>query len=298
MNNINGQDDFYSAVSRARIQAILDALRWDRPELLSFYEVTSLIKPSRQTYLGMRTIPIAKIIGSEGRYHDFSSSFYPKNTALKDRWVSIDNAMHEDIILPPISVYKLGDNYFVRDGNHRVSVAKTTGAAFIDAEVVELDTEIPLRSGMTTREIKDEVVAYERHRFMDEYKPDYLPMDKIVFTKPGCYPELVNHILVHKYYINQNQREEIQFKVAALSWYANVYLPIVKEIRESRFLKNFPGKTEADAYLWVVRVWDSLKRSGNQQASIQQAAQEVAEKRKKGFFSRWFSYLKSRLSRS
>ncbi len=145
-------EDFEKAKTRGRIQSVLSTLAWKNSDLLSFYAVTDLIKPRNETYRGMRTIPISQIIGSEGRYQDFSQAFYPKKELLRSRWRSIypkkellrsrwrsiDGAVKQYIILPPISVYKVGQWYFVRDGNHRVSVAKAQGVEFIDAEVVEL----------------------------------------------------------------------------------------------------------------------------------------------------------------
>ena len=158
----------------------------------------------------------------------------------------MDAANLDDIILPPISVYKLGDWYFVRDGNHRVSVARSKGVEFIDAEVVELTSKIPLEEGITLNEIKRRVVAYERQRFIDQFNPTYLPMERIVFTAPGSYPEMVNHILVHKYYLNQDREDEISFEEGARSWYENVYLKIADAIEHVHLLVEFPGQTEAD----------------------------------------------------
>ena len=259
------REDFSRAKTRARFQSLLNTLTWKNTDLLSFYEVTSIIKPKSETYRGMQTIPVSRIIGSEGRYHDFSSAFFPKREMLRNRWESVDRAVLSDIVLPPISVFSLGGYYFVRDGNHRVSVAKAQGVEFIDAEVVELDSQIPLEEGMTMKTLRRRVVTYERNAFIQQYKPSYLPMGEIVFTSPGAYPEMVNHILVHKYFINQNQKEEIPFEQAAVSWYKNVYAPIVKVIREEHLLFQFPGSTEGDMYLWIVRTWDDMKRQKKNQ---------------------------------
>lgn len=281
-------EDFAKARSRGRMQSLVDAIQWRNADLLSLYEVTNLIKPKRETYVGIKTIPVDKIIGSEGRYHDFTSAFYPKRDMLRGRWESIDRAHKTYVNLPPISVYKLGEWYFVRDGNHRVSVARTQGVEYIDAEVVELDTEIKLQPGMTMRTLRKSVVDYERASFIEEYQPeDYLDMDQISFTSPGMYPEMVNHILVHKYYINQDIKEEIPFSVAAKSWFDNVYTPIVREIRRDGLLATFPGKTEGDLYLWIVRHWDNLKNStGNQSVSITAAARDYKKRFGTGFLDR------------
>ena len=284
-------EDFSKAKTKAQFQSLFSALHWKNNDLLSLYEVTSIIKPKSETYLGMRTIPVNKIIGSEGRYHDFSSAFYPKREQLRTRWVSVDNAIINDIVLPPISVYSLGGYYFVRDGNHRVSVAKAQGMEFIDAEVVELDTEIPLYPGISMKELRTKVVEYERNSFIAQYKPSYLPMGDIVFTTPGSYPEMVNHILVHKYYINQSIDHEITFEDAAKSWYANVYSPIVQEIRKEHLLSAFPGQSEGDMYMWLVRKWDEMKKKEGQDLSAAEAVKRASSAAGKGYLARLKRYI-------
>ncbi len=289
--------DFVKAHRHAVFQNIFSTFRWSNPDLLSFYEVTKLIKPEAEAYKGMQTIPVRNIIGSENRYHDFSSAFYPKNISLQRRWESVDAANLDDVILPPISVYKLGQWYFVRDGNHRVSVARSKGVEFIDAEVVELTSKIQLEEGITLNEIRHRVVAYERQRFIEQFNPTYLPMDRIVFTAPGSYPEMVNHILVHKYYMNQGIKEELTFEQGAIDWYQNVYLKIAEAIENEHLLVEFPGQTEADMYMWLVRKWDEMKRL-NEKATENDAAKAAKNEIKTPFLIRWGRYLKSLLSRN
>ena len=290
-------DDFHRAKSRARMQGLFSKLSWKNPDLLSLYEVTSIIKPKKETYLGMQTIEVDKIIGSENRYRDFSAAFLPKHEMLRGRWTSVDQARLSDVVLPPISVFSLGGYYFVRDGNHRVSVARSQGAEFIDAEVVELDSEIKLEPGMTTRQLRQRVVDYERAAFIEQYRPSYLPMGEIVFTTPGSYPEMVNHILVHKYYINQNVEGEISFEDAARSWYKNVYAPIVRQIREDKLMLLFPGNAEGDLYMWLVRRWDERKKQ-KKDASIAEASRQIRKEASSSssLVHRWISAIKSKLS--
>ncbi len=291
-------EDFEKAKTRGRIQSVLSTLAWKNSDLLSFYAVTELIKPRNETYRGMKTIPVSQIIGSEGRYQDFSQAFYPKKELLRSRWRSIDGAVKQYIILPPISVYKLGQWYFVRDGNHRVSVAKAQGVEFIDAEVVELDSEIPLEAGLTMKQLRRRVTHYERKRFIEQYKPTYLPMDQIVFSAPGSYAELVHHIQVHKYYLNQGKSETLSFEEGARSWYENVYKPIIEEVRLQKLLLAFPGTTEADLYMWIVRHWDNLKHmSGSHEVSIESAASDYKTRFGKGALRRFMDRLKNALSR-
>ncbi len=296
--NYQSKDDFARARSKGRIQELMSALQWKNTELLSFYEVTKLLKPRLETYRGVMPIPVKQIIGSEGRYHDFTLAFYPKKEMLRSRWQSIDNAHYNSVNLPPISVYKLNDCYFVRDGNHRVSVARMQGVEFIDAEVVELDSQIKLEPGMTQRQIRKQVVDYERDRFIEEYHLDrFMDMNLLRFSAPGMYPEIINHILVHKYYINQGQKAEIEFDVAAKSWYDQVFLPIVTEIRHEGIMRAFPGKTSGDLYLWMVRHWDDLKHGSKSTVSIEKAALDYKARFAKGFIKRWFKWLREVLAR-
>ena len=289
-------DDFTRARRKARMDKVLSTFRWNNPELLSFYEVTKLVKPESESYRGMQTIPVKNIIGSESRYHDFSSAFFPKNNALKLRWENVDAARLDDVTLPPISVYKLGEWYFVRDGNHRVSVAKSNGQEFIDAEVVELTSKITLHEGMTLNEVKKEVVEFERKRFIEQYNPTYLPMDRIVFSTPGSYPEMVNHILVHKYYANEHLDHVMTFEEGAVSWYKNIYSPIVEALDRKHLLTHFPGYTEADVYMWVVRRWDEMKRT-DAYTSQEDAVDDIRKRSGRHLLRNWIGFIKRKLSR-
>ena len=139
------EEDFYKARNKAFINEIQHLLSPEEASLISLNDVKQLIKPQNETYIGMKVIPIEKIVGSEGRYKDFDNRFFPKSSFLRTRWEHVDEAAIKAIDLPPIKVYELAGLYFVRDGNHRVSVAKARGVEFIDAEVVSLQSEIKLK---------------------------------------------------------------------------------------------------------------------------------------------------------
>ena len=99
--------------------------------MLSFNDVKKILKPQNEVYAGMQIVPINKIVGSEGRYQDFDNHFLPRTNLLKSRWARVDEAHLNDIVLPPIQLYEIGGLYFVRDGNHRVSVAKMQRNNFV-----------------------------------------------------------------------------------------------------------------------------------------------------------------------
>ena len=122
-------------------------------------------------------------------------------------------------------------------------------------------------------------------------------MDEISFTVPGAYPEMVNHILVHKYYVNQEYPYEISFEEAAKSWYANVYFPIVNEIRKQHLLAAFPGQTEADMYMWIVRKWDEYKRIENKNITAAEAVRRIGRESRRNPFTRLARYIRYYLLR-
>jgi hypothetical protein len=132
--------DFHRALLKASLRRWRERLRRDsaHDRLLSFEEAKGALVRWSQAYRGMRTVEVEKITGSVGRYRDFDESFLPLKRSMGERWGRIDRAYHRGVELPAVSLYKIGEAYFVRDGNHRVSVARYHGVVAIDAEVVEI----------------------------------------------------------------------------------------------------------------------------------------------------------------
>ncbi len=291
--NDQAVDDFGKARFRERILSILNLLSPEKQQLLSLYDIKTLIKPKNESYKGMKVVAVKDIVGSEGRYRDFNKAFLPRKEHLRNRWISIDKAHITDVILPPIKLYKIGDVYFVRDGNHRVSVAKMQKVYAIDAEVVELNAEISFTKGMSRDELETKVIEYERKQLLtDTDLGDYIDMTTIHFTAPGRYHELLNHILGHKYFINQDSKEEISIEEAAKSWYQNLYNPIITTVREDNLVARFNNRTEADLYIWIVKHWDDLKGKYGQDFPLEQATKEYSEIYGKNILQRFGSYLK------
>jgi hypothetical protein len=132
--------DFHRALLKASLRRWRGRLRRDsaHDRLLSFEEAKGTLARWSQAYRGMRTVEVEKITGSVGRCRDFDGSFLPLKRSMGERWGRIDRAYHRGEELPAVSLYKIGDAYFVQDGNHRVSVARYHGVVAIDAEVVEI----------------------------------------------------------------------------------------------------------------------------------------------------------------
>jgi hypothetical protein len=289
--------DFTRAKGRAALSNILHLMNADKDKLLSFHDVKEILKPKNQVYMGAQTVPIKLIVGSEGRYRDFNRFFLPKTEHLRSRWERVDKAHLRDIILPAIQLYEIGGVYFVRDGNHRVSVAKIQKVEFIDAEVISLASEINIHPNMTTDDLRTALIAYEKNVFYDKTKFGELTGDmSLDFSTPGRYDVIYNHILVHKYFLNETVEEEIPFSEALVSWYNKVYSPAIAIIREHWLLVNFPGRTEGDLYVWIVKHWDFLKKKYDGY-SMADAADDFSRKygQNRGKFFRVFSLLLDRI---
>jgi hypothetical protein len=146
--------DFHRALRRASIHRLRDWVlrRSAHSHVASFDEARGKLTRWSQVYRGIRTVEVDKISGSVGRCKDFDPAFMPVKVSMSGRWGRVDRAYHQGVELPAVRLYKIGDDYFVRDGNHRVSVARYHGAAAIDAEVVEIRGQ---------RRSEDEPVATE-----------------------------------------------------------------------------------------------------------------------------------------
>lgn len=271
------REDFGRVRKREVMSRILALLKAQKDEMLSLGDVRSLLKPESETYRGMRTVPIAKIVGSEGRYQDFNKAFLPRHDKLMRRWMRIDVAHYTQVILPPIKLFEVGGAYFVRDGNHRVSVAKTRGAEFIDAEVISLVTEIAIAPGMSSDDLRREVIAFEKKKFFERTRLDALrPGCALEFTAVGSYEQILGHIREHKWYINLKKAAEIPYEDAVLSWYDTVYSPIVAIFRSSRLLDRFPRETESDLYVFVGQHWSELDRTYGPIFTLEEAAEDFS----------------------
>lgn len=270
------ESDFARARNKALFNEIQHFLKPEEAAMISFRDIKELLKPQNETYLGMKVIPIEKIVGSEGRYKDFDNQFFPKNTFIKERWEHVDEAVIKDIILPPIKVYELGGLYFVRDGNHRVSVAKSKGVEFIDAEIVSLQSEIKLHPVRSLTGMIKEIINYEKRNFYFETNfgdiTDYWCLD---FSTTGQYDVIYNHILTHKYFINEKQSQEISIEDAINSWFSTVYLPVIHTIDKYKIMKYFKHRTKSDLYVWIIKYFDELKKKFGENCSLEDAVFDI-----------------------
>ena len=274
---------FYESRRKALLEALLDGIRRQPTDMLAFEAVRACLNIRGQVALGHQIVPLDHIIGSEGRYSDFDRRFLPRTEAVEARWRSVERAMDRLIDLPPVDLWKISDIYFVRDGNHRVSVARWMGQGHIDALVTELLVDVPLTPDLSVRTL---LFAEEYSDFLEWTNLHALrPAERIEFSELGGYLELVRHINVYRYSLGQQLARTIERDEAVAGWYDSVYIPIVQVIRDQHAIKRFPGRTEGDLYRWVME-----NRAAIGETADQTPETTVAPTKKPFMPPRWFVY--------
>jgi len=289
------KEDFNKAFFKSQIERIFGKIFKANDSLLSFKEIVSYIKINNQYYKGMQEVEIKDILGSEERYRDFDKKFLPKRQELRNRWESIDEAYYKDIILPPIQLYQIGNIYFVRDGNHRVSVAKLQGKEFIDAEVIELKTDVEVTLNTTVEDLKNIVIKEEKKSFLEVTKLDqYRDISMLNFSFIGKFDQVYSHIEVHKYFLGIENNRDFTFLEAMLSWYDRFFIPIIEEIKNEKLLKLFPDMTAADLYALTIKYWDELKAETGDTVNLSDAVKSYKNQHKKDGKKGLFGFLKKK----
>jgi hypothetical protein len=269
------RSDFARARFKAFRNRILHILGGQPLNLLSYDVVKEKLRIGGPIYRGVRTVDVNQIVGSLNRYHQFDRAFLPLEDQVANRWQNIDRAFYQEISLPPVVLYQVGEIYFVVDGHHRVSVAREQGQMFIDAEVRECATKVNITPDLKAEDLEmlgQEVIFLERTA-IDRLRP----RSAIRTTIPDGYERMLEHIAVHRYFMGLDWKRDISEQEAVVHWYDKVYQPIVRAIRRSGMLKEFPGKTETDLYLWVLDRQRYLNAEGHALVSPAKAARDFLE---------------------
>jgi hypothetical protein len=251
--------DYGAARLKAFFRSVVAYLLGQHNQLLSYDAVREKLRVGGPIYRGLRTVPVKSIVGSVNRYRDFDRAFLPTQTFTADRWLQINRAFYLEVSLPPVVLYKVGEVYFVVDGNHRVSVAREKGQDFIEAEVRECAVRVPLTPDVRAEDLEELGVKVD---FLERTMLDKLrPGPNIEITILGGYARLLEHIAVHKYYMGLDFKRDIGDEEAVTHWYDQVYLPLVEAIRKTGVMEKFPKRTETDLYMWVIDHQHYLRES-------------------------------------
>lgn len=275
-NLIEGMNAFQGARARAFWREMFALLRGKPAELLSFDDIKARLRLREESYKGLQDVPLDKIVGSVGRYRDFTRDFLPRSNNQQERWSRVYAVASSMEGLPPIEVYKVGDVYFVRDGNHRVSVARRLGSRTIQAHVTELHSPVELHPGMSQKEL-DAAAAYAEFLSMSGLETSRPHHQSMMLSEPSRYGELLGHILLHRGILEQVEERPISIEDAAANWYDYVYRPAVTLIRKYDVLAHMPGRTEADLYLWLVDHLRELRESYGSEAPARKLSDALVD---------------------
>ena len=243
----DAQDDFLRARRRhvlARLSAVLRLEPGDVDMMLSFDEVVEALGRVGERDLGMQTIAIDAIVGTVDRGREFDRAFRPTSARVRARFEQIANAQRRGASMPPIDVYRVGDLHFVRDGHHRVAVARAQGRDDIDAHVVEVVTRVAADASLSSEALplnSHERVFYERAP---------LPADAragIALTDPMQYGTLAEGIEAWGFRLIQHDGVFLDRAAVARRWFEEEYEPVVAILREADLIGR--RETATDAYL-------------------------------------------------
>jgi len=279
-NNPNYQlavHDFQSAHLHAKLQGVLARVRGKSNLLLSYEEIASKLKLQGRYDKGVHSIPVDAIVGSVGRYTDFTRTFLPRRSADEQRWALVKAATMDLAGLPPIEVYQVSEVYFVLDGNHRVSIARQEGAKFIEAHVIEVRTDIPLTPDI---QLDDIIIKAEYAEFLGQTELNKSDEQiDLSTTKPGGYQKLLDEICLCRCQIEEEGQKTCSLRDSAESWYRDIYLPFAEAVRERGMLRWFPNRTVTDLYVWMSEHREELEKELGWTIRPETAAEAVIQQR-------------------
>ena len=244
----DAQFDFSRARRRRALKRLADRLRREPSDvnlILPFEEVVEALGRRGERYIGLQAVALDSIVGTVDRTREFDRSFRPTSSNVRPRWERIATAQRRGESMPPIDVYRIGNLHFVKDGHHRVSVARALGHDVIDAYVTEVSTKVePGELRPTALPMKShERLFYERVPLAPEARK------KIELSDPPVgYAQLAEGVEAWGFRVMQGRGEFMAREAVAESWFNDEYLHVVEMLREADLI----GKgTEADAYLHV-----------------------------------------------
>jgi len=242
------EDDFLRARRRQVLGRLVQRLRREPDDvnlILPFDEVVAALGRVGEQRLGLRTIPLARVVGSVDSMRDFDRLFRPTSSRVRERWERLALAQRRGESIPPIDVYQVGDLYFVADGHHRVSIALTTGQKTIDAYVTEVLTAVPA-DGIRHR--SDLLFKIYELLFRSRVKLQPQAYAKIKVSDPWSYAELGEAVEAWGFRLMQHEHKFYDREQVSRRWFAEEFTPVVRMLHSADLVGSNP---DAEAYLIV-----------------------------------------------
>jgi hypothetical protein len=248
MPGLDAQTDFLRARRRAALGAMVARLRGEPDDvrlILPYEEVVAALGYVSEHAAGKAVVPLDAIVGTVDRGRDFDRRFRPTSGRVRSRWEHIATAMRRGEAMPPVDLVRIGQIYFVRDGHHRVSVARALGHTDIDADVTEVVTRVGAERAITLEELP--VKSHRRVFFERVPLPDNA-RDEIKLTDPWDYGRLAEAVEAWGFRTSQERGEPISRREAAYLWLENEYRPVIEMLKGADLIGT---NTEAEAYMRV-----------------------------------------------
>jgi len=246
LNAADAQDDFLRVRRRRALSRIAHRLRGEPGDvnvILPFEEVVAALGRTSERQLGLQVVPLDAIVGTVDRTRDFDRQFRPTSGRVRARWERLAAAMRAGESLPPIDAYRIGDLHFVRDGHHRVSVARALGRRDIDAYVTEVTTRVPVDGDLRVSDL----LLKDHERLFGERVP--LPgaaRERLRVSDPWDYSVLAEGVEAWGFRVMQDRGALMDREQVAAEWYEREYVPVVAMLGDCGLIG--PG-TETDSYL-------------------------------------------------
>ena len=268
-------DAFQKARWQGTLEQVLASITGRSADLLSYNQVRDAIGARETAKRELQEIPVASIVGSVGRYQDFTRGFLPRVEEDEQRWSRVWAQVESMTGLPPIEVFKIGEVFFVRDGNHRVSVARQQGFETIEGYVTEVSAPV---SFSPDDDLEDLILKARSTRFLEatDLAANYPAID-LTMSVAGNYRVLESQIRLHQHWLEE-QGTLLSYPEAAGRWYEEVYWPVVKFIRQRGILRDFPRRTETDLYVWIDKYRRELSDHLGWSVDAETAVLDLADK--------------------
>jgi len=248
MPGVDAQHDFMRARRSATIAKVAARLRGepdDVRQILPYEEVIGALGFVSERQAGTSVVALEAIVGTVDRAREFDRSFRPTSGRMRSRWEQIAAAMRRGVAMPPVDLVRIGEIYFVRDGHHRVSVARALGRDDIDAYVTEVLTRVGAARAITYAELPFK--SLERVFFERVPLPEHA-REEIELSDSWDYPKLAEGVEAWGFRTSQDRGEAINRRETAFLWLENEYRPVVAMLREADLVG---GQTETEAYMRV-----------------------------------------------
>jgi hypothetical protein len=248
----DAQFDFGRARRRRALARLAARLRREPSDvnvILPFEEVVEALGRRGERRLGLKTIDLDSIVGTVDRSREFDRAFRPTSSRVRPRWERIALATRKGQSMPPIDVYRIGELHFVKDGHHRVSVARELGHEVIEAYVTEVVTELG-----ADRAIRLHDLALKSHERLFFERVPLEPDDraKIRLSDEWRYAALAEAVEAWGFRVVQGRGGEPMTRAeVAEAWFHEEYEPVVQMLREADLVRR---GSETEAYMRVAHL--------------------------------------------